>query len=324
MSKFRGKFLTSFVIRRKPFPSSTIKVKNTEWQIEQQESTRRIRYELAGKSSALSKFIRPWRQSLRVLDKFVSLQPVIAFVLQQRHCSLGPCSPSHFSFFLFFSRMLTMKLSFIRRSTASPVPHGKSNRTHTTLPSRQIQRRCNGVHVTVTNCLLVAIVFPVKKWSRTAVQLPWKLWTFGKGVTPAASRAKLDLYPCKTFRYCSGNPTKSGRVITRQIKSHRSCGRAYNTFRRKGFLPTFWQCSGRIDIFMRQKCHCAARTALFRFESHCSKERLSKFKSETIWQLVFTVLKCFWIEIDYKIRIFQRITKMPNMIVISDTDIDYQ
>lgn len=304
MSKLRDKLSTTFVIRRKPIPSSTLKVKKCRVEIEQQESTRRIRYELAGKSSALSKFIRPWRQSLRVLDKFVSLQPLIAFVLQQRHCSLGPCSPSHFSFFLFFSRMLTMKLSFIRRSTATPVPRGKSNRTHTTLLSREIHRRCNGVYVTITNCLLVAIVFPVKKWSRTAAQLPRKLWTFVKGVTPAASRAKLDLYPRKTFRYCSGNPTKSGHVITRQIKSHRSCGRAYNTFRWKGFLPTFRQCLGRIDIFMRQKCHCAVRTALFRFESHCSKERLNKLKSKTIWQLVFTVLKYFWIEIDYEMSIF--------------------
>lgn len=68
-------------------------------------SCERIR-RLPKNRSRLSSFFRPWRQSLHVVDKFVSLQRVITFVLQQRRSSFV----SHF----FPDRTWTMKLYFAR------------------------------------------------------------------------------------------------------------------------------------------------------------------------------------------------------------------
>lgn len=86
---------------------------------------------------------RPHRRSLLdhdanhfpVLDKFVSFRLVIAFVLQQRHCSLA--SPPLLSrAFFFFNRMQTMKLSFVRRriTPSLPPPLVKKSNRATSLP----------------------------------------------------------------------------------------------------------------------------------------------------------------------------------------------
>lgn len=73
---------------------------------------------------------RPHRRSLLdhdanhfpVLDKFVSFRLVIAFVLQQRHCSLASPPLLSRAFFFFFNRMQTMKLSFVRRRITPSLP----------------------------------------------------------------------------------------------------------------------------------------------------------------------------------------------------------